>query len=170
MLLTIDGAQYDVKCKLRRVSEVRESDISGQMADKSYFSDVFGTYLQYQLVFTYPLHDQGKYASIYEALTAPVGDHSFILPYNGQSVTINGKVDTATDDYMDPDGGRTYWRDLTVTIEANNPTKTMSLGQVISLGRPAMPEAMDASEGDTYVWHNGSWVFTEYPDADDIYF
>lgn len=171
MLLTIDGVQFDIKAKLKRVADVRESDISGQMADKSYFSDVYGTYLTYQLSLTYPLYDQGVYARLYELLTAPLGNHTFILPYNGQSVTINGKVSTATDDYEEREGGRhKYWRDLNVTIAANNPTKTTTLGEVISMGRPAMPEDMDASEGDTYVWHNGAWVFTEYPDADEIYF
>lgn len=168
-MIYIDGRRYDVRCDIERKAELTASDISGLLMDKTYFNDVLGTYLSYDLAFKYPLRDQNKYAALFEALTAPVDGHLFILPYNGTTVTITARVAEVSDRRIEPIGGAPYWKETHFTITANHPTRTLSLGEAITRGRAPLPEAADPAEGDSYTWHDGEWVQAEqYADADAI--
>ena len=158
MILTIDGAEYDVKCRVRRQGDVRDTDISGEMLDGSYFHDVAGTYYDYEISFLYPLYDRDKYAAIYEALTQPVDGHVFVLPYNNSTVTLTAKVDLADDELLELENGTQYWRSLSFTLTANEPTKKMSLDQVITRGRTALPDIASPEVGDTYTYTNYGWM------------
>lgn len=167
-MLTIDGVEYDVKVGIRRTSEMRISDISGMLLDKSIFTDMFGQYLVYEIDLLYPLYNQTKYAALYEALTEPVDAHQFVLPYNNGTVTLTASVDTVEDEVLEFDNGRTFWRSARFMLNPAAPTKTMSLSQVITRGRAPLPDVATPSEGDTYVWINGEWLMTSYADADNI--
>lgn len=76
----IDGMKCDAKCDVTRTSDIRSSDISEEMLDGSYFNDVLGTWLQYDVALTVPLYSSDKYANIYEAINEPVEGHDFVLP------------------------------------------------------------------------------------------
>ena len=168
-MLTIDGIQYDVKCEVKRTANVTSSDISGMTLDKNYFNDVVGTYMSYQVTLKYPLYDQNKYAELYEVLTAPVDGHVFVMPYNQGVLTVTARIATVPDVRQELDSGRKYWEALQFQIVANHPTRTMSLGQVISRGRAPVPDISQPNEGDTFSWVEGHWSKTaEYPDADKI--
>ena len=158
MILTIDGVDYDVKCRVRRQGDVRDTDISGEMLDGSYFHDVAGTYYDYEISFLYPLYDRNKYAEIYEALTQPVEGHTFILPYNNSTVTLTAKVELADDELLELENGQQYWRALSFTLTANAPTKQMSLDQVITRGRTTLPDAASPAIGDTYTYTTNGWI------------
>lgn len=158
MILGIDGVYYDVKCRVRRQGDVRDTDISGEMLDGSYFHDVAGTYYDYEISFLYPLYDRNKYAEIYEALTQPVEGHTFILPYNNSTVTLTAKVELADDELLELENGQQYWRALSFTLTANAPTKQMSLDQVITRGRTALPDAASPAIGDTYTYTANGWI------------
>ncbi len=122
-MLTIDGVIYDVKIEVTRTSVLTASDISGLLLNKHYFFDVIGTYMQYDVTFKYPLFDQAKYAAIYEVLNAPVSGHTFVLPYNQGTLTVNARVESVSDRWKEMDSGRTYWENATFTIIANEPSK-----------------------------------------------
>lgn len=168
MILIIDGIEYDVKCSVRREADVRDTDISGEMLNGSYFHDVGGTYYDYEISFLYPLYDQNKYAQIYEALTLPVDGHSFVLPYNNSTVTLTAKVELVSDEQIEMESGFKYWKALTFGLTANAPTKVMSLSQVLTRGRAPYPDVSSPGVGDVYTWTGTSWSTTSYPDADNI--
>lgn len=171
MILTIDGVDYDVKCRVRRQGDVRDTDISGEMLDGSYFHDVAGTYYDYEISFLYPLYNRNKYAAIYEALTQPVEGHTFILPYNNTQVTLVAKVDLVDDELLELENGQQYWRSLSFTLTANAPTKQMSLDQVITRGVAPFPDVATPAEGTSYTWNGSEWVAAVvYDDADNIYY
>lgn len=171
MLLTIDGMTYNVPCEVRRTAEISASEISGLMLDGSYFNDVLGTYLTYELSFTYPLYDQDRYAAVIEKLTEPVDGHTFVLPYNNGVVTVTARVETVSDEFVHLDSGREFWRETRFEIIANHPTRAMSLGEALTRGRTVLPEIAEPHDGDTYTYVNGQWVTTiGYDDADTIYF
>lgn len=170
MILSIDGVEYDVMCKVRREATVHSTDISGELMDGSYFNDVDGTFFDYELDFLYPLYDQDKYAAIYEALTEPVDGHAFVLPYNNSNIQITGRVETLSDEQIEMEGGYKYWRGTRFGIYSNHPSKTMSLSQVITRGRAPIPDVSNPSIGDTYIWDGTGWSVTEYPDLDDVAF
>lgn len=171
MILTIDGVSYDVKCELTRTMEVKSSAISGDLLDGSYFNDVDGTYLRYDIAFTYPLWDKNKYAAIIEALTEPVDGHLFVLPYNNSTVQITARVEPITDNREELESGRTYWAELAFAIIANHPTKTMSLSQVLTRGRAPLPDVANPAQGTSYTWDGTKWVeAVTYEDADNISF
>lgn len=156
-MLTIDGITYDVKCEIRRTAELTASDISGLMLDGSYFNDVIGTYMVYDISFTYPLWDKNKYAAIIEVLTQPVDGHQFVMPYNNSTVQITGRVDEVSDEYVRLDSGREFWRRLAFTVTANHPTKQESLSDIITRGRAPLPDIAEPEIGDTYTYTANGW-------------
>jgi len=173
MKLVIDGVEYDVKCTIRRQADVRDTDISGEMMDGSYFHDVEGTYYDYEISFDYPLYNQDKYAEIYEVLTQPVDGHAFILPYNNSMVALTAKVEPVEDEKIEMQGGRTYWRALRFALTANAPTKQLSLSQVLLRGRAPLPDVASPADGASYTWdaESGTWeTSVTYADADDMSF
>ena len=156
-MLTIDGINYDVKVSISRSSEMKRSEISGLMLDNSYFLDILGQYLVYEIDLLYPLYNQGKYADLYEVLTAPVDAHEFVLPYNESTVTITASVETVRDELLEFDNGRHFWRAASFAVESIAPTKEQTLGQVIARGRTPLPDIASVQIGDTYTYTANGW-------------
>ena len=169
-MITIDGLQFDAECEVTRTAEMTPSSISGLMLDKSYFNDVIGTYLSYDIELKYPLYDQDIYARLYEVLNAPVDGHRFAVPYNQATIELTGRVMSLSDNQVRLDSGRPYWRRLRFTIVANHPSKQMSLGEVLVRGRSPLPELAAVQEGDIYTYTSTGWVKTNYADADSRYY
>lgn len=170
-MLTIDGIMYDVKVDVRRTAEITPSNISGLMLDKSYFNDVLGTYMAYEISLLYPLYNQNKYAALYEALTEPVDGHDFILPYNNSTLSLTARVETVEDEILELDNGRIFWRSCRFAVIGNGPTKTMSLSEVITAGRAPLPNISEPQIGDSYTYTADGWVpAISYEDVDDTAF
>ena len=168
MIISIDGADYDVKCSVSREADVRDTEISGEMLDGSIFHDIEGTYYDYEIRFLFPLWDQAKYDAIYEALTAPVDGHAFILPYGQDVVAITAKVEPVADEMIEMETGYKYWRNTRFRISANHPTKQMDLGEVLTRGRTPLPDASSVPIGTTYTMTASGWQLV--PDGSDMYF
>jgi len=170
-MITIDGVLWEIPCKITREAEIRPSEISGLLLDKSYFNDVIGTYMTYTISIAVPLNMRDQYAAIYEILTNPVDGHTFILPYNGSTATITGRVENVQDEYVRLAGGGAYWRGTQFTVIANHPTKYYSLSEALTRGRAPLPEVSVPHDGDTWHYTDGAWVYgSGYDDADEIYY
>ena len=167
-MFTIDNTEWTYPCDITREAEIRSTDVSGEMLDGSYYNDVQGTYMSYTVKVVGPLNQRDALASLYNQLVAPVEGHRFVLPYNGSTVILNtGRIESVSDVFVRLPGGGQYWRGLQFTVIANHPTYAATASGVVARGRPVMPEEVDASEGDTWIWHNGAWVRSvEYIDAD----
>lgn len=169
MSISVDGIQWDVECQIERISEIRASDISGPMLDGSYFNDVLGQYLRYDIALVCPMGMEREYAVLYEALTAPVDGHSFVLPYNNDTITITARVESIHD-VRYPVGNGQYWAGTKFTAIANHPTKTMSLNEVLTVGLSPLPSSSGVSVGDLYEYTSGGWELRDYPDFSEVYF
>ena len=173
MIWSIDGIGWTVPCNILRVSEISSSDISGLLLDKSYFNDVLGTYLKYEIGIAVPFGKEDEYTQIYEALTAPKSDHTFILPYNQDTVTFVGRVQEVKDSFVRMPGGKKYWKGCTFTAIANHPSKTMSLTEVITTGLTPFPTSVSLEIGSVWELTEDGWEeYTPetYPDYDEEYF
>lgn len=169
-MFIIDGIVCDAQCKVERIAEIKPSEISGILLDKSFFNDVLGTYMEYSISVLVPLFLQDKYCAIYEALTSPVDGHAFVLPYNQGLISITGRVENVQDERIKLPGGMTYWKNTSFTVIANHPSKTMGLSAVISRGRAPLPEVAAPTVGDLYEYTSGGWARTAYADVDDTQF
>lgn len=167
--MIIDGTRWDIVSKVERVSEMRESDISGLMLDKRYFSDVIGTYMTYDVTLAVPPGRERDYSDLYEVLTQPVGWHTFILPYGQSTLEISGRVADVHDTLLSVTTARgttQRWYGVRFTVTANGPTKTIELGEAIARGFAQLPEVVDIPVGTLYEATTAGWVEVEYDDAD----
>lgn len=157
-MFAIDGVQYNVECSIEREAEIKASDISGMLLDGTIFWDVLGTYMTYDVSLTMPLRNRGRYAALIEQLTEPVDGHQFVLPYNGSTLQLTGKVDGPADVWVKLPSGYTYWKGLKFTITANAPTKQQTLAGAISRGLTPLPDVEEPEIGDTYTYTENGWV------------
>lgn len=156
-MFTIDGVAYNVECSIDREAEIRASDISGMLLDRSLFWDVLGTYMNYDITLTMPLRNKGRYAALIEQLTEPVDGHAFVLPYNTGTLELTGRVEDVSDVWVKLPSGYTYWKGLKFSITANGPTKEQSLGEAIARGLTPLPDVQEPQIGDTYTYTVNGW-------------
>lgn len=152
----IDGANWTLPCDVSRSAKIQSSDISGTLLDKSYFNDVLGTYMQYNITVAVPFGMEQEYNELYEIITAPVDGHEFILPYAGGNIAITGRVEEIRDDYVETDSG-IHWRGIRFNVIANHPSKSMDLDEVITRGVTPLPDESDIDVGSAYVYETNGW-------------
>jgi len=138
-MFSIDGTPWDVPCQIQRESQMQASDISGMLLDRTYFNDVIGTYMSYQVAIAVPFTKAALYNTIYNMLSDPVEAHIFVLPYNASTITITGRVENVSDSWVRMPGDANHWRQISFTVTAIHPSRYYSLNQAISRGRPIVP-------------------------------
>lgn len=121
--IIVDGIEYDMVVSVSRTAKVTPTEVSGMMLDRKYFNDVLGTYFEYQVKIAVPTGNELEYAALYEVLTNPVSEHTFILPYNQSSLTLKARVEVVNDQLYRKEGTTTVWRGITFNIIATEPTK-----------------------------------------------
>lgn len=161
-MFTIDGLTWDIPCKIERTAEIKASDISGLMLDKSYFNDVLGVYMSYTISIAVPFNMRDQYAQIYEAITNPVDGHVMVLPYNNGTITITARIASISDVYVRLAGGETYWKGISFTAVANAPSKANTLGSVVAAGRAPVPAVAAPNIGDAFTYTADGWVQTAW--------
>ena len=166
-MITIGSMTWDVPCKVVRNAEMRSSDISGVLLDRTYFNDVMGTYMSYEVSIAVPVDRLADYYSLYETLTAPVDGQTVVMPYNGDTVQVTGRISNVKDEYVRVPGGR-HWKGITFTVIANHPTKEVSLGDVVTIGMSPIPESVVAPIGQYFVMTAGGLVAVDLTDADNV--
>lgn len=173
MSWSIDGIEWTVPCDILRTAEIKPSEISGLLLNKRYFNDVLGTYMAYEIGVAVPFGKEDEYTRLYEILTAPIGEHTFIMPYNQDTVTFLGRVENVKDAFVRIPGGKKYWKGLTFTAIANHPSKTMTLGDVLSIGLTPLPTSVSIPVGSVWKLTTTGWepyTAPTYPDFDEVYF
>ena len=172
MIWSIDGIEWEIPCQIQRTAEMTASDISGVLLDKTYFNDVLGTYMKYDIAIAVPFGMEDEYTDLYETVTSPVDAHEFILPYGQTTIQITGRVSSVSDQYVYMDETRNYWKGFAFSVISNHPTKQNDLGDVVTVGMSPMPTQINIPDGSIYEWdaEDGEWLPTEYTDADEEYF
>ncbi len=168
--IQVDGLIFDFRCRIVRTHEVRPSEISGQMMDKSWLNDVIGTYLKYDFTLEYPAWQQDDYDRFVEVLSDPVDAHEFLLPYGQGQLRITAKVYSISDEYKRLSRGRSWWTGTRFSIVTVHPVKEMGLEGVLARGRAPLPDIAAVAYGDVYTYTPSGWVKTVYTDADAVYY
>lgn len=153
---SVDGTSWDLPCDVSRVANVESSEISGMMLDKSYFNDVIGTFMEYDIKVAVPFGMESEYNELYEILTDPVDGHEFVLPYANGNISVTGRVDDVSDDYVETDSG-IHWKGINFRIKANHPSKSMDLDEVIARGVTPLPDESDVDVGSAYTYEANGW-------------
>ena len=164
-MIQIDGSEWPVPCSVERAANVTPSEISGLMLDRTYFNDVIGTFMEYDIQIAVPTNMQNEYATLYETLTMPVDGHRFVFPYGKGTIEVTARVSNVTDSLVYVSSARQYWRGVRFKATANHPSKEMGLGEVISHGRSPMPDDVEIPVGDAYIKTSSGW--SELDDADE---
>lgn len=138
-MFSIDGTVWNVPCQIEREAQMQASEISGMLLDRTYFNDVLGTYMSYNVTLAVPFNKISLYYAIYEKLTDPVEAHIFVLPYNASTITLSGRVESVSDSWVRMPGDENYWKAISFTVTAINPSRSYTQAQAISQGRPVVP-------------------------------
>ena len=158
----IDSTRFSLPCHVDREATMQASELSGMLLDKTYFNDVLGTFLKYSVQIAIPTGQEAVYSQLYEMLTEPVEGHVFELPYNQKTVAITGRVESVQDSQF-----KNTWRGIKFSIIANNPTKTMELGEVIERGVSELPNVSPLDKNKIYIVNSqGEWEEFDMGDAD----
>ena len=171
LTIVIDGVVCDFVKTLKRISNQRRSDLSGTLLNGAEFNDILGQYLDFEVELAPFWWLPGdRYATLYQAITAPVDGHTIVVPYNEGNVTINARIEKVEDECVRRPDGRYYWLNPTFTITANAPTRQMDLDTVLLRGMSPLPELSEGVEGDAWIYKSASgWVHESYPDGDASY-
>lgn len=153
----IDGTRYGVPCSVQRETEVRSSEVSGQLMDGTYFNDVLGTYLTYDVTVAVPPSMEYLYTEIYEILTEPVDSHVFVLPYNQTTISVNGRIESVSDNLVYTASAKQYWRGMTFSIVSSKPIKSADPNGVVLRGMSSLPDAYQVEVGTQYVATANGW-------------
>lgn len=125
--ISMDNVDYTFAASVKRRSVIVSSDNSGMLMDGTYYNDVIGTYLEYDVSLAVPAGQEDAYVSFYEALNEPVEYHDFVLPYNNDMVLIRGRVKEISDTYMQKNAqGKVTWRKISFTVAESIAHKTAS--------------------------------------------
>ena len=138
-MFSIDGKVWDVPCQIEREAQMRPSEISGMLLDRTYFNDVLGTYMSYQVSIAVPFNRAHLYYEIYNSLTDPVDAHTFVLPHSDGNITVTGRVESVSDSWVRMPGDANHWRNIHFTVTANHPSRCYRLNEVISRGQSDVP-------------------------------
>lgn len=127
-MFSIDGVAFDMPASIHRTSNIKSSDLSGDLLDGNYFNDVIGTYVEYEISVAVPVQEEENYAALYEMLTRPVPEHTVRMPYNDGMITFKARIETVSDKLYRADDKRTMWdrniwRGTTFTVKATRPQK-----------------------------------------------
>lgn len=121
-MFTVDGVQWNIPCDIKRKADIRQSDVSGYMLDRTYYNDVIGVYLSYEITLVPNPARMQDYYALYEVLTQTVGEHTFTVPYNNTTKQIKARISNLSDVYVRPKGnGPTVWKGTRFTITSNEP-------------------------------------------------
>lgn len=165
---SIDGSDWRIPCTVERESEMTSSEISGMLLDRTYFNDVLGTYMRYDIKVEVPLGMEEEFSQLYDVLTEPVDGHEFVLPYAGGVITVTGRVESVSDILIRMRDGSNRWRGISFQVVANHPTREYSLDEVLIRGVAPLPDASDIDINSTYSYTTNGWE--ELPSGDDNYY
>lgn len=167
-MFTVDGMRWPVPCDIAREAQIKASDISGMLLDRTIFTDVLGTYMRYTVRFECPFGSEATYDALYELLSDPVSVHTFILPYGPGWMSLMGTIESVQDKWLRMPGGASHWAGATFDVVGANPVKYMTLEEAIERSTVQWPDVEEVAEGDTYMWNGAAWELVTYRNADLI--
>lgn len=165
-MFTVDGFAWNIPCEIVRTAELKASEISGMLLDKSYFNDVLGMWLIYDIKVVVPHNKLSEYTQLYEILTGTEDAHSFVLPYNQGTITITAFVKQVKDVWHRTAKG-SYWEGIQFQVVGSHPSKNNTLSGVIDRGMTPLPAEMDVADGTLAQKGTDGWTVVQIANADN---
>lgn len=126
MQIVMDGVTYRLRVRyetLGRSFRIEDGDNAGNMLSGLYKRDLLGTYYDYAMEVEPDPAAPQDYDSFYDAISAPVPNHSITLPYGQTTITYDAMVTEGSDLYRGRLAGRERWGGLQVQFTAQKPQK-----------------------------------------------
>ena len=124
--ITVDGTTYNVHVvpdSVKRVAELLEGPLAGDMLSGRHERDLVGTRYSYQLHVEPVWTDPTDYDAFYDAVTDPVSSHTVVLPYGQTTISFDAMIQTVEDTLIGAANGVNRWHGLTVSFEPVAPQK-----------------------------------------------
>ena len=123
----MDGVSYDFAFDVKRRSVIVSGGNSGMLLNGTYYNDVIGTYLEYDISIAIPIDKINDYVDFYEAITAPVEYHDFLFPYANVETIVRGRIDKIPDSYLQKSSTNLVtWYNISFTIQESISRKKSS--------------------------------------------
>lgn len=126
MQIVMDGVTYRLRVRyetLGRSFRIEDGDNAGNMLSGLYKRDLMGTYYDYAMEVEPDPAAPQDYDSFFDAISAPVPNHSITLPYGQTTITYDAMVTEGSDLYRGRLAGRERWGGLQVQFTAQKPQK-----------------------------------------------
>lgn len=126
MQIVMDGVTYRLRVRyetLGRRFRIEDGDNAGNMLSGLYKRDLMGTYYDYAMEVEPDPAAPQDYDSFFDAISAPVPNHSITLPYGQTTITYDAMVTEGSDLYRGRLAGRERWGGLQVQFTAQKPQK-----------------------------------------------
>ena len=126
MQIVMDGVTYRLRVRyetMGRRFRIEDGDNAGNMLSGLYKRDLLGTCYDYAMEVEPDPAAPQDYDSFFEAISAPVPNHSITLPYGQTTITYDAMVTEGSDLYRGRLAGRERWGGLQVRFTAQKPQK-----------------------------------------------
>ena len=124
--IVVEGIRYNMVCGVSREARIESSEVSGEMMDGHYVNDVEGTRFVYTVTLAIPVGQEDNYAALYEVLSTPQAQHTFVLPYNDSNISIQGRIENIRDTHVKTQGSQELWRATSFRVVSNVFNKVVS--------------------------------------------
>lgn len=126
MQIVMDGVTYRLRVRyetMGRSFRIEDGDNAGNMLSGLYKRDLLGTYYDYVMEVEPDPAAPQDYDSFFDAISAPVPNHSITLPYGQTTITYDAMVTEGEDLYRGNLARRNSWGGLQVQFTAQKPQK-----------------------------------------------
>ena len=126
MQIVMDGVTYRLRVRyetMGRSFRIEDGDNAGKMLSGLYKRDLQGTYYDYVMEVEPDPAAPQDYDSFFDAISAPVPNHSITLPYGQTTITYDAMVTEGEDLYRGNLARRNRWGGLQVQFTAQKPQK-----------------------------------------------
>lgn len=116
--VNIDGEEFNVGIiKVTRIPR-KESVTLGTTLDGTIHKSGLGTYFDYEVEIATKRCNVAEYDRLYEVLTDPVAEHTVVLPYGQDTITIKADISISDDSVVSDYNNFRRWSSLKITFNS----------------------------------------------------
>ena len=115
--ITVDGNTYRVHVvpdTVKRIAELIEGPVSGDMLSDRHERDLSGTKFTYQMRIEPDWVNYADYDSLFSLLATPTDSHSVTLPFGQSTITFDAMIQSVDDGLIGNALGVNRWHGMTV--------------------------------------------------------
>lgn len=118
MNVNIDGEEFNVGIIKVTRKPRKESVTLGTTLDGTIHKSGLGTYFDYEVEIATKRCNVAEYDRLYEVLTDPVAEHTVVLPYGQDTITIKADISISDDSVVSDYNNFRRWSSLKITFNS----------------------------------------------------